>query len=172
MSIARDVDDELKRAMHARDHHTVNVIRMLKSRGLHGGLDDAAARRIIIEYRNQMYQALQLYANVGDRGVEHADQLILEVAFCERFVAPLLDRAALRALVQQVIGKIGRDRDAVIRDVMIHHREQVIGAEVAQIVDELLATAPLRVRRDVVASWVIRCQPGPAEDGGADATVE
>jgi uncharacterized protein YqeY len=138
MTIVEQLDAELRAAMHARDHHTINTIRMLKSR-IGKLTSDDDVRAVIRTYRNQMHDALGVYATSGDRGVEHADQLVLEIAFCERYVAPLLDEGAVRALVREAITTVGTDRGKVIGHVIRAHKDEVLGAQVARLVDvELL----------------------------------
>ena len=147
MALVDELDADLRRAMKARDRFTVDAIRMLKTKIVARSTaskrqrleaDDELVRDAIVAYRNEMTRTLRQYASYGDRGFEHADQLVHEIGVCERYVPPLLDQAAVRALVRDAIAS-GLDRvGEVVGHVMRAHRHEVLGDDVVAIARELM----------------------------------
>jgi hypothetical protein len=151
MSLEQQLTDQLKQAMKDKDQRTADVIRMLKTKimerrtakGFSGTVDDALVLEVISVYRKQLQKALDEYRAAGAKGEEHADQLIFEIAFCERFLPKGLDPAALRALVAERIAALGvtdpKQAGKVVGDVMKSHKGQVEAGDVKKLVEELLA---------------------------------
>lgn len=151
MSLEQQLTDLLKQAMKDKDQRTADVIRMLKtkvmerrtSKGFSGTIDDAMVLEIITAYRKQLQKALEEYRAAGAKGEEHADQLIFEIAFCERFLPKGLDPAALRTLVAERLSALGvtdpKQAGKVVGDVMKTHKGQVEAGDVKKLVEELLA---------------------------------
>jgi len=150
MSLEQQLTDLLKQAMKDKDQRTADVIRMLKtkvmerrtSKGFSGTVDDAMVLEIITAYRKQLQKALEEYRAAGAKGEEHADQLIFEIAFCERFLPKGLDPAALRTLVAERITALGvtdpKQAGKVVGDVMKTHKGQVEAGDVKKLVEEIL----------------------------------
>jgi hypothetical protein len=151
MSLEQQLTDQLKQAMKDKDQRTADVIRMLKTKimerrtakGFSGTVDDALVLEVISAYRKQLQKALDEYRAAGAKGEEHADQLIFEITFCERFLPKGLDPAALRALVAERIAALGvtdpKQAGKVVGDVMKSHKGQVEAGDVKKLVEELLA---------------------------------
>jgi uncharacterized protein YqeY len=97
---------------------------------------------VIGAYRKSLQKALPDYEKAGARGESQAAQLRFEIEFCERFLPPGLDEAALRALVRERIGALGitdvKQVGRVLGDVMKTHKGQVEAADVKRIAEELL----------------------------------
>ncbi len=145
MALLDDLDAELRRALLARDRRTADVVRMLKTRIVQRrtalarvDVDDALVHRVIVEYRNEMTRTLRDYAKLGERGIEQADDLVVDVGVCERFVPPLLDREAIVALARAAIADGAIDVDGVVLRVMAAHRDEVLGDDIIAVAGELL----------------------------------
>jgi hypothetical protein len=150
MSLEQTLTDTLTRAIREKDGRTADVVRMLKSRvserrtsrGFTGQVDDALVLDVIGAYRKSLQKALPDYEKAGARGESQAAQLRFEIEFCERFLPPGLDEAALRALVRERIGALGitdvKQVGRVLGDVMKTHKGQVEAADVKRIAEELL----------------------------------
>ncbi len=147
----RQLNDQLKTAMKAKDQPTADVIRMLKTKimerrtakGFSGEVDDALVLDVISAYRKQLQKALEEFIKVGNKGAEHADALVHEIAFCERFLPKGLDPAALRTLVQERVTALGitdvKQVGKLLGDIMKTHKGQVEATDIKKIAEELLA---------------------------------
>jgi uncharacterized protein YqeY len=152
MSIERQLNDTLTRAMRDRDSRVASVVRMIKtkiterrtSKGFAGDVDDAVVLDVIGAYRKQLQKALAEYEKAGERGAGAADQLRFEIAFCERYLPRGMDEAALRALVRERVAALGladaRQVGRLVGDIMRSHKGQVDAADVKRLAEELLGT--------------------------------
>jgi uncharacterized protein YqeY len=151
MSLEEQLTDTLKQAMKAKDQATADVVRMIKTKimerrtakGFSGTVDDALVLEVIAAYRKQLQKALEEFAKVGDKGVEHSDALVFEIAFCERFLPKLLDEATLRELVKERLATLkitdAKQTGRLIGDLMKTHKGQVEAADIKRVAEELLA---------------------------------
>ena len=151
MAIDTQLEDALKEAMRGRDQRTMDVVRMIKSKvaerrtakDFRGAVDDALVLDVIAAYRKQMQKALEEYAKLGDKGAAQAEKLRFEIEFCARFLPPVLDEAALRALVRERIAALGmsdaKQVGRLVGDVMKTHKGQVEPGDVKRVAEEILA---------------------------------
>jgi hypothetical protein len=154
MSLEQQLTDALKQAMKDKDQRTADVVRMLKTKimerrtakGFSGQVDDALVLDVIAAYKKQLVKALEEYRAAGSKGEEHADQLIFEISFCEKFLPKGMDPEALRALVTERIQALGvtdaKQAGKVVGDVMKTHKGQVEAGDVKKLVEEILASKP------------------------------
>ncbi len=150
MGLEQDLNETLKRAMKEKNQHTVDVLRMIKTRlaerrtakGFAGQVDDALVLDVIGAYRKQLQKALVEFEKAGERGAAQTAQLRFEVEFCERYLPRRLDEEALRALVRERLGALGitdpKQVGRLVGDVMKTHKGQVEAADVKRIAEELL----------------------------------
>jgi uncharacterized protein YqeY len=150
MGLEQQLNDTLKQAMKDKDQVTADTVRMIKTKimerrtakGFSGTVDDALILEVISAYRKQLQKALEEFMKVGDKGAEHADALVAEIAFCERFLPKGLDAAALRELVKERIAALGisdaKQAGKLIGDIMKTHKGQVEAADIKRIAEELL----------------------------------
>jgi uncharacterized protein YqeY len=150
MSIEQQLTDTLKQAMRDKDQATADTVRMIKTKimerrtakGFSGTVDDALVLDVISAYRKQLQKALEEFIKVGNKGAEHADALVHEIAFCERFLPKGLDAAALRQLVQERITALGitdgKQAGKLIGDIMKTHKGQVEAADIKRVAEEIL----------------------------------
>jgi uncharacterized protein len=157
MSLKAQLEDEHKQAMKRRDQRTADVIRMIKAKitergggiGASGEVEDAAVIEAIASYRKLLKNSLDAFHQAGTQGEEHADALIFEIAFCERFLPAALDEAALRALVGERIAALGitdmKQSGKLIGDIMKTHKGLAEAAEIRRIAEEILKPTPFKV---------------------------
>jgi uncharacterized protein YqeY len=150
MGLEQELTDTLTRAIKEKDTRTADAVRMLKTKlqerrtakGFSGTVDDALVLDVVGAYRKQLQKALAEYDKLGDRGAAQAAQLRFEIGFCERFLPPGMDEAALRALVRERVAalKITDPKQAgrLVGDIMKSHKGQVEAADVKRIAEELL----------------------------------
>jgi uncharacterized protein YqeY len=136
--------------MKDKDQSTADTVRMIKTKimerrtakGFSGTVDDALILDVISAYRKQLQKALEEFLKVGNKGAEHADALVQEIAFCERFLPKGLDEAGLRALVQERITALGisdaKQSGKLIGDIMKTHKGQVEAADIKRVAEEIL----------------------------------
>jgi uncharacterized protein len=150
MGLEQQLTDTLKQAMRDKDQATADTVRMIKTKimerrtakGFSGTVDDAMILDVISAYRKQLQKALEEFIKVGNKGAEHADALVHEIAFCERFLPKGLDDAALRGLVKERMTALGvtdaKQFGKLIGDIMKTHKGQVEANDVKRIAEEIL----------------------------------
>lgn len=150
MSLEQQLTDALKQAMRDKDQATADTVRMIKTKimerrtakGFSGEVDDALILDVISAYRKQLQKALEEFIKVGSKGAEHADALVHEIAFCERFLPKGLDDAALRALVKERMTALGvsdaKQFGKLIGDIMKTHKGQVEANDIKRVAEEVL----------------------------------
>ena len=152
MSLRAQLDAVLLAAMKAGDRRTAEVVRMLKTRvtqrrdwARRPDVDqEALMRETIVDYRNQMQRALRVYASYGSAGEEHADQLVFEIAFCERYIPELLSETELRAVVAERAASLpsgpGRRVERLIAAVLETHADRVLPEDVRRVATEIVGS--------------------------------
>ncbi|MEX2423394.1 MAG: GatB/YqeY domain-containing protein [Acidimicrobiia bacterium] len=152
MTIAEELDNELKDAMRAKDAARRDVIRQVRSEigvaktaaGFDGTVDDDFHRGVIASYVKKMQKSLAEYEGLGERGEAMADKLRFEVEYLSRWLPSRMDEAATRDLVDRTIDELGVAGDSaaagrVIGTIMAGHKDEVDGALVNRLVRERLA---------------------------------
>ncbi|HSJ27385.1 MAG TPA: GatB/YqeY domain-containing protein [Acidimicrobiia bacterium] len=151
MTIAEELDAELKDAMRAKDVARRDVIRQVRSEigiaktapGFDGDEGDDFHRAVIASYVKKMQKSLAEYEGLGERGQAMADKLRFEVEYLSRWLPSKLGESATAELVDRTIGELGAEGDPsasgrVIGAIMKAHRDDVDGALVNRIVRERL----------------------------------
>lgn len=150
MSIERQLDDELKAAMRARDQGKIACIRGVRAKvkeattakGFSGPTDDALFQRVIAAYVKQLRNALPELEAAGERGVELRAGYEAEVAYLDAYLPAKLDEASTRKLVDEAIATLGvsdpKRAGQVMGAIMKQHRDSVDPAIVKRLVDEKL----------------------------------
>lgn len=151
MTIAEQIDSELKDAMRAQDPARRDVLRQIRSEiavaksapGFDGTTDDDFHRGVIASYVKKMQKALAEYEGLGERGQKMAEKLRFEVEFLGRWLPVKLDEEATAALVDRTIATLGVGGDPaaagrVIGTIMKDHKDDVDGGLVNRIVRERL----------------------------------
>jgi uncharacterized protein len=152
MTIAEELDNELKGAMRAKDAARRDVIRQVRSEigvaktaaGFDGNADDAFHQAVIASYVKKMQKSLAEYEGLGERGEAMAEKLRFEVEYLSRWLPSKLDEAATRDLVDRTVDELGVAGDPsaagrVIGTIMAGHKDEVDGALVNRLVRERLA---------------------------------
>lgn len=153
MTIAEELDNELKDAMRAKDVARRDVIRQIRSEigvaktaaGFDGNADDAFHRAVIAAYVKKMQKSLAEYEGLGERGEAMADKLRFEVDYLSRWLPSKMDEAATQDLVDRTIDDLGVAGDAsaagkVIGTIMAGHKDEVDGGLVNRLVRERLSS--------------------------------
>ena len=150
MSLEQQLTDTLKQAMRDKDQATADTVRMIKTKimerrtakGFSGTVDDALVLDVISAYRKQLQKALEEFIKAGNQGAEHADALVKEIAFCERFLPKGLDEAAARLLIQERMTALGvtdaKQFGKLIGDIMKTHKGQIEANDIKRVAEELL----------------------------------
>jgi len=150
MSLEQQLTDTLKQAMRDKDQATADTVRMIKTKimerrtakGFSGTVDDALIQDVISSYRKQLQKALEEFIKAGSKGAQGADELVAEIAICERFLPKGLDEAAVRALVKERMTAVGmtdmKQAGKLIGDIMKTHKGQVEANDIKRIAEELL----------------------------------
>jgi uncharacterized protein YqeY len=150
MGLEQQLNDTLKQAMRDKDQKTADTVRMIKTKimerrtakGFSGTVDDALILDVIAAYKKQLQKALEEFIKAGNKGAQHADELVAEIAFCERFLPKGLDAAALRALVQERISALGisdtKQVGKLLGDIMKTHKGLVEANDIKRVAEEIL----------------------------------
>lgn len=153
MSIAEELDTELKDAMRAKDAARRDVIRQIRSEvglaktapGFGGEVSDDLYRSVIASYVKKMQKSLAEYEGLGERASAMAEKLRFEIEYLSRWLPSKLDESETRALVDRTISELGVTGDpaaggTVIGEIMRSHRDQVDGGMVNRLVREQLGS--------------------------------
>jgi uncharacterized protein YqeY len=150
MPLEQQLNDTLKQAMKDKDQPTSDVVRMIKTKimerrtakGFTGQVDDALITDVIAAYKKQLQKAVEEFEKVGEKGKEQADQLRLEIQFCERFLPKMLEPAALHALVKERMTALGvtdaKQVGKLLGDIMKTHKGLVEANDIKRVADEIL----------------------------------
>lgn len=152
MTIAEQLDDELKDAMRAKDAPRRDVIRQVQTEvatarsqpGFARAVDDAFYQEVIASYVKKMDKSREEYAALGERGAAMAEKLAFEVEYLTRWLPEKLGEAETRALVTEAIAELGVAGDEkaagrVIGHLMKSHGKDLDGGLVNRLVREELA---------------------------------
>ncbi|MCK4415001.1 MAG: GatB/YqeY domain-containing protein [Candidatus Eisenbacteria sp.] len=151
MSVVRDLDEQIKTAMKARDARTVSALRMAKAhlkqhtidQRITAELSDDVARQVIAGYVKQLTRSLPEFEKAGPAGAEKVAALREEIACLEPFLPQLLDEPATRQIVTRVGGELEKPplqrSGMVIGQIMKSHRGEVDPVLVRRLVEEALS---------------------------------
>ena len=152
MTIAEELDTELKDAMRAKDAARRDVVRQVRAEagvaktapGFDGDEGDDFYRAVIGAYVKKMQKSIVEYEGLGERGQNMVGKLRFEVDFLSRWLPSKMSEDETRTLVRSTIGDLGVSGDPsasgrVIGSIMKSHKDDVDGALVNRIVREELA---------------------------------
>ncbi len=150
MSIEADMTARMKDAMRARDKRLLGVIRMVKSRvqeartaaGFDGNDGDELWQSVIEAYAKSQKKARAQYADVGEAGASHVEQIDYELSVLEEWLPKKADEATVQGWVDAAIAGLGgKERakfGAVMGAVMKAHKADVEPAMVRDLVKKSL----------------------------------
>lgn len=151
MSIEADMTARMKDAMRARDRRLLDVIRMIKSRvqeartasGFDGNDGDELWQSVIEAYAKSQKKARAQYADAGEAGASHVEQIDYELSVLDEWMPKKADEATVRGWVDDAIAGLGgKERakfGAVMGAVMKAHKADVEPAMVRDLVKQALA---------------------------------
>ncbi len=151
MSIIDELSAELSDAMRSGDKLRLDALRQAKTEisiaraksTNEGDPSDELCQSAIASYVKKMSKAVGEYLNAGDRGQSMAEKLKFEVEYLSRWLPKQMDESETRALVEGKISELGVAGDSkakgrVIGAILKDHRDQVDGALVSRLVEQLL----------------------------------
>ncbi|MGB2953318.1 MAG: GatB/YqeY domain-containing protein [Gaiellaceae bacterium] len=147
MSLIARLEDELKRAMTARDAERRDALRLILAslrsaeKELQRPLHDDEELQVLQRERKRRVEAIEAYSSAGRdaqaEGEEH------ELAILEEFMPEPLSEEELEEIVDDAIAEVGatsmRDFGRVMADVMPQVSGRADGSVVSQLVREKLA---------------------------------
>lgn len=151
MSIKQELSERLKAAVRARDLDTANIIRMISTKvterrtakNFSGEVDDKLYLEVIAAYKKSMEKARTQFADAGERGASHIEELDREIVFCAEFLPRQLGEAEVREIVAAAIAEIGatdkKMTGRVMGAVMKGHKGLVDAKMVNQFIEEALS---------------------------------
>jgi uncharacterized protein YqeY len=135
MSLQRRIEDDLHRAMKARDKATTSALRMvvaaLKNRavadglGPQGELDDAVVQQVLTTEVKRRKEAAKAFSDGGRDGSAASE--LAEAALYEGYLPAQLDDDQLAAIVDRVIADLGADDPKAMGQVMKAAMAEVAG---------------------------------------------
>ena len=147
-SLKLRVNDEMKRAVRAREKQMVLLMRQIKSavqealtqKGFSGEEDDALWSRVIEGYAKSQKKILTQYEGMGEAGAEHAAQLRWELSALQPFLPQLADESTVRGWVDEALEQLGEGAalGQVMGQVMRLHKGEADPALVRRCVSEAL----------------------------------
>ena len=151
MGVEIELQEALKEAMRAKDKAVLDVVRMLKAKGIekktsegyHGGdLTEADWADIVASYAKQLQKSLVEFEKAGEAGRSAADKLRFEIDYCSRWMPKMLDEAQTRELVNAAIAEMGlretKQLGQLMGRVTKEHKGKVDPALVKRVAEERL----------------------------------
>jgi uncharacterized protein YqeY len=149
VTIQRQLEDDQKAAMRAKDKPTLNAIRSVQAEvataksapGFSGEVDDALYQSTIATYVRRIRKSKDEYDAMGERGAEQAAKLGFEIDYLSRYLPTTLDEDATRVLIEQIIEESGADASTPVGRVIgavMRSGQDVDGALVNRLVTEML----------------------------------
>jgi uncharacterized protein YqeY len=151
MTIAAELQGELKDAMKAGDKARLDTIRMVNSEillaksapGFSGEIDDDLYLRVIAAQVKKDRKSIEEYSALGERGEAMVAKYESEVEYLSRWLPSQMGQAETEALVRATIEELGVAGDPkasgrVIGHIMKNHKDEVDGGLVNQTVRQVL----------------------------------
>ncbi|BDV44482.1 aspartyl-tRNA amidotransferase subunit B [Geotalea uraniireducens] len=146
MSLRDRLDEELKRAMKARDEIALSAVRLIRSSvknreiEVRHELDEQEIVEVISSLAKQRRESIRLFGEAGRTDLVEKEEK--ELALLLGFLPQQLTREELEALVARVIAENGaqglRDMGKVMKSLMPHVTGRADGSLVSAIVKERL----------------------------------
>lgn len=126
MSIEAQMTDRMKAAMRSRDKRLLGVIRMIKSRvqeaktavGFDGDDGDGLWQSVIEAYAKSLVKARAQYAEAGEGGAEHIEEIDYELSVLEEWLPTKADEATVQGWVDEAVAGLGGKERAKFGQVM------------------------------------------------------
>lgn len=151
MTLLEQIDARLHEAMKTHDAKGTDCLRMLKSKitekrtspGFKGEVTDSVVQEVAASYVKQLVRALGEFEKAGEAGREHIQKLQWEIDYLSEYLPKHLDEGATRAIVEEAIRQAGAadpsQSGRIIGMVMKGHKDEVDGALVRRLVEEILS---------------------------------
>lgn len=151
MSIEAKLDEELKKAMRAKDAALVACIRQLRSKmqetvnapGFSGAVDDALYQKVIASYVKSLEKGISELEAAGERGQALRDKYRAEIRYLQPYLPSLKSEDETRAIVAATVARLSasgsKQVGAVVGAIMKEHKGSVDPALVRRLVEAALA---------------------------------
>ncbi len=114
MTIAAQLDDDLKTGMRSRNSDRVACIRQLRSKvqeavnakDFKGETDDALYQKVINAYIKQLDNGIEQMGGAGERGKLLSDKYRAEIAYLSQYLPTLMDAESTRKVVRQALAEL------------------------------------------------------------------
>lgn len=147
MSLRERLNEEMKRAMKAREDLRLSAIRLVRSAvknreiELRHEFDDREISEVIASLVKQRRESIRLFQEAGRNDLVEKEEK--ELATLLEFLPPQLERAELEELVARIIVECGaegsRDMGKVMKALQPHVAGRADGRVVSEVVREKLA---------------------------------
>ncbi len=150
MTIAAQLDEELKTAMRARDKDKVACIRQLRAKvqetlnspKFTGEADDALYQNTIQSYVKSLKKGIVELAPAGEKSAALRGKYQAEIDYLDMYMPTLLDEAATRELVVALVKELGlsvkADTGRAMGALMKKHKGEVDAALLKSLLAEVL----------------------------------
>ncbi len=152
MSIVQRLDDDMKKAMRAKDSLALSCIRMLKSKmmekevalrakqGKEYKISDQEAEAVVAAYAKQRRDSIESYTKGGRDDLVESEKAELEIV--QRYLPEPMGDDELKAIVAEAVAESGassvRDMGAVMKLVMARAKGAADGKRINEMVRQLL----------------------------------
>ena len=147
MSIEKQLADDMKAAMKAKDKHRLETIRMLRSELKNAQISkgeelaESDVLQVLSTAAKRRREAMEQYAGAGQQ--DRADEEKAELEIIATYLPAQLDEAAITQIVDDAIQQVGatsmKDMGALMGAVMPKLKGQADGKLVQQVVKKQLA---------------------------------
>lgn len=149
MALTDQINDDIKTAMRAKDRHTLEALRAIKSAllleatksGSGDEIPDDVGNKLLQKLYKQRQESASLYAEQGRSDL--ADEEQQQAAVIERYLPKQMSEDEIRTAVRAIIGQVGATSTADMGKVMGVGTKQMAGKAdgkiIARIVKEELS---------------------------------
>jgi uncharacterized protein len=152
MGIEAQLSEELKNAMRAKNKPVLDVVRMVKSKGLekktasgyHGGdLTEEDWVEVIGAYVKSLQKSIPEFEKAGEAGRPKIEQLRFDIDYLARWLPSVFDAAKTREVVHSAIEALGardpKQVGQVMGRIMKEYKGQVDSGLVKRLAEQRLA---------------------------------
>jgi uncharacterized protein len=143
MSIQAQIDQDIKKAMIARDEGRLSALRMLKSAIKYASIEkpgaafgDAEAMQVIQKQIKQRRESIQQFTDAGRTDLSSKE--LAEVAVLEAYLPKQLSEAELKTLVEKEVAAQGATSKKDFGRMMKHLNERLAGGADNKRLSEML----------------------------------
>jgi len=150
LSIAEQVEAEVKTAMKAKDKIATSTLRNIKAALLAGAkdagvdrLDDAAAVKVLRKLAKMRQESIDMYLAAGETGADRAAGEQAELDVIERWLPKLADEATVKGWVQAILDATDGppNKGKIMGALMKDHKDELDGKMAGKVADDMIKAA-------------------------------